>query len=70
MLTTYDTDEAIEAGASGYFLEDAPPDTLLDAVPADIRPLAEHFLEKACTKYGRDGVELAADARAARARES
>ena len=36
VLTTYDTDEAIvraiEAGASGYLLKDAPPETLLDAV--------------------------------------
>ena len=36
VLTTYDTDEAIvraiEAGAAGYLLKDAPPDELLDAV--------------------------------------
>ena len=36
MLTTYDTDEAIvraiEAGAAGYLLKDAPPDDLVDAV--------------------------------------
>ena len=36
VLTTYDTDEAIvraiEAGASGYLLKDAPPDELLDAI--------------------------------------
>ena len=36
VLTTYDTDEAIvraiEAGASGYLLKDAPPEELLDAV--------------------------------------
>lgn len=36
VLTTYDTDEAIvraiEAGASGYLLKDAPSDELLDAV--------------------------------------
>jgi DNA-binding NarL/FixJ family response regulator len=36
VLTTYDTDEAIvraiEAGATGYLLKDAPPETLLDAV--------------------------------------
>ena len=36
VLTTYDTDEAIvraiEAGASGYLLKDAPPEQLLDAV--------------------------------------
>ena len=36
VLTTYDTDEAIvravEAGASGYLLKDAPPEDLLDAI--------------------------------------
>ncbi len=36
VLTTYDTDEAIvraiEAGASGYLLKDAPTESLLDAV--------------------------------------
>lgn len=36
VLTTYDTDEAIvraiEAGAAGYLLKDAPPDELLGAV--------------------------------------
>ena len=36
VLTTYDTDEAIvravEAGASGYLLKDAPPEALVDAV--------------------------------------
>jgi DNA-binding NarL/FixJ family response regulator len=36
VLTTYDTDEAIvraiEAGAAGYLLKDAPPDDLVDAV--------------------------------------
>ena len=36
VLTTYDTDEAIvraiEAGAAGYLLKDAPPDEILDAV--------------------------------------
>lgn len=36
VLTTYDTDEAIvraiEAGAAGYLLKDAPADELLDAV--------------------------------------
>lgn len=36
VLTTYDTDEAIvraiEAGAAGYLLKDAPPDELLDAI--------------------------------------
>ncbi|MFF2273825.1 response regulator [Agromyces sp. NPDC058136] len=38
VLTNYDTDAdilgAIEAGASGYLLKDAPPDTLLAAVRA------------------------------------
>lgn len=38
VLTNYDTDAdilgAIEAGASGYLLKDAPPDTLLTAVRA------------------------------------
>ncbi|WP_446665840.1 response regulator [Flexivirga sp. B27] len=36
ILTTYDTDRdilrAVEAGASGYLLKDAPPDDLVDAV--------------------------------------
>lgn len=36
ILTTYDTDadilRAVEAGASGYLLKDAPPDALVDAV--------------------------------------
>ena len=36
VLTTYDTDEAIvravEAGATGYLLKDAPPEDLLDAI--------------------------------------
>ena len=36
ILTTYDTDQdilrAVEAGASGYLLKDAPPDELVDAV--------------------------------------
>ncbi|MEM9747996.1 MAG: response regulator transcription factor [Actinomycetota bacterium] len=36
VLTTYDTDEAIvraiEAGATGYLLKDAPPNELLDAI--------------------------------------
>ncbi|MEL6894280.1 MAG: response regulator transcription factor, partial [Actinomycetota bacterium] len=36
VLTTYDTDEAIvraiEAGAAGYLLKDAPPEELLDAI--------------------------------------
>ncbi len=36
ILTTYDTDadilRAVEAGAAGYLLKDAPPDSLVDAV--------------------------------------
>lgn len=36
VLTTYDTDEAIvraiEAGATGYLLKDAPPEELIDAI--------------------------------------
>ena len=36
ILTTYDTDadilRAVEAGASGYLLKDAPPESLVDAV--------------------------------------
>jgi DNA-binding NarL/FixJ family response regulator len=36
ILTTYDNDQdilrAVEAGASGYLLKDAPPDDLVDAV--------------------------------------
>lgn len=36
ILTTYDTDadilRAVEAGAAGYLLKDAPPDALVDAV--------------------------------------
>lgn len=36
ILTTYDTDtdilRAVEAGAGGYLLKDAPPETLVDAV--------------------------------------
>lgn len=36
VLTVYDTDQdilrAIEAGATGYLLKDAPPETLLDAI--------------------------------------
>lgn len=36
ILTTYDTDadilRAVEAGAAGYLLKDAPPDELVDAV--------------------------------------
>lgn len=41
ILTTYDTDadivRAVEAGASGYLLKDAPPDTLVEAVLAAAR---------------------------------
>lgn len=41
ILTTYDTDtdilRAVEAGAAGYLLKDAPPQTLLDAVVAAAR---------------------------------
>ncbi|GMA39904.1 response regulator [Mobilicoccus caccae] len=41
ILTTYDTDadilRAVEAGAAGYLLKDAPPDDLLGAVEAAAR---------------------------------
>lgn len=41
ILTTYDTDvdivRAVEAGASGYLLKDAPLPTLLDAIRAAVR---------------------------------
>ncbi|MGV9776278.1 response regulator [Streptosporangium sp. NPDC003464] len=41
VLTTYDTDgdifTAIEAGAAGYLLKDAPTDNLLDAIRAVVR---------------------------------
>ncbi|GAB3699920.1 response regulator [Nocardiopsis oceani] len=41
VLTTYDTDAdilaAVEAGATGYMLKDAPPDQLCDAVHAAAR---------------------------------
>ena len=41
VLTTYDTDQAIvnavEAGAAGYLLKDAPPDDLLAAIKAVAR---------------------------------
>lgn len=41
ILTTYDTDSdilrAVEAGAAGYLLKDAPPDELVEAVVAAAR---------------------------------
>jgi len=57
VLTTYDTDEAIvravEAGASGYLLKDAPPDELLGAIKRAARgdtvlaaPVAKRLLDR------------------------
>ena len=73
VLTTYDTDEAIvraiEAGASGYLLKDAPPETLLDAIrraaagetvlaPPVARRLIERVRDPAAGALSRREIEV------------
>ena len=65
VLTTYDTDadilRAVEAGATGYLLKDAPPDRLAEAVRAAARGetvLAPPVAAKLVTRMRRGGPEL------------
>ncbi|WP_431860261.1 response regulator [Micrococcus terreus] len=69
MLTTFDLDEyvlqAIEAGASGFLLKDAPPEVLLDAVrtvhrgdaviaPSTTRRLLDHMAPTLRREHAQD----------------
>ncbi|MGW3348418.1 response regulator [Nonomuraea rubra] len=71
VLTTFDTDvlPALEAGASGYLLKDAPPDELVRAVrathrgetvlaPAVAGRLAEHLRRPARGKLSKRELEV------------
>lgn len=65
ILTTYDTDtdilRAVEAGAGGYLLKDAPPETLVDAVHRAARGetvLAPAVAQRLVTRLARPTATL------------
>lgn len=67
ILTTYDTDtdilRAVEAGATGYLLKDAPPETLVDAVHRAARGetvLAPSVASRLVTRLARPTTTLTA----------